>query len=90
MRARDVALSLTAPTGISILNVFPGAIQQIDAGEGPQMDVLIDVGVQLIARVTRKSVEDLKLKPGSRVYTLTKAVALDHTSLGGRSTRSQE
>ncbi len=84
IRARDVALSLTRPTGISVLNVFPGTIRQIDTGEGPQVDVLVDVGVPLIARITRKSVHDLGLEVGRAVYTLIKAVALDRTSVGGR------
>ena len=87
IRARDVSLSLTPPVDISVLNILSGTVRQIDTGEGAQSDVLIDVGVPLIARVTRKSVHDLGLKPGKTVYALIKAVALDRTSLGTRSSR---
>ena len=83
VRARDVSLSLKAPTGISILNVFKGVIREINADEGPQVDVLLDIGAPLIARVTRKSLHDLKLKPGTPVHALVKAVAIDRHSLGG-------
>ena len=84
IRARDVALSLTRPAAISVLNVFAGTIREIDAGEGPQVDVLVDVGVPLMARVTRRSVHDLALVPGKAVYALVKAVAVDRHSLGRR------
>lgn len=83
VRARDVSLSLKAPIGISVLNVFKGEIREINADQGPQAEVLLDIGVPLIARVTRKSVHELNLKPGSAVYALVKAVAIDRHSLGG-------
>lgn len=82
VRARDVALSLTRPTDLSVLNVIEGRVTEIETGEGPQVDVLLDVGQPLIARITRKSVHDLGLAPGSRVFALIKAVAIDRHSLG--------
>ena len=82
VRARDVSLSLEAPQGSSILNVFEGTITEIEAGEGAQADVLIDIGVPLMARITRKSIHDLGLKPGMAVHALVKAVAIDRYSLG--------
>ena len=87
IRARDVALSLEPPTGISILNMFEGVVSEIDTGDGPQVDVLVDVGVSLIARVTRRSIHELGLTPGSRVCALIKAVAVDRHSLGRQSAR---
>ncbi len=82
VRARDVALSLSRPTGTSVLNVFPGVVREIETGPGPQVDVLLDVGQPLIARITRRSLAELNLAPGRPVFALLKAVAVDRHSLG--------
>ena len=82
VRARDVALALNKPTNISVLNVIEGKVAQIsDRGE-PQVDVLVDIGVPLIARITRKSMHDLRLEPGCTVFAMIKAVAIDRHSVG--------
>ena len=77
VRARDVALSLTRPDAISVLNILEGEVVEIDNRGEPRVDILLDVGQPLIARVTRKSVHDLGLVPGQRVFALVKAVAID-------------
>ncbi|MEE9209120.1 MAG: molybdenum ABC transporter ATP-binding protein [Kiloniellales bacterium] len=83
IRARDVALALERPHGTSILNVFPCIVRDIGADVGAQVDLRLDAGgAALWARVTRRSLEDLRLKPGSKVYALVKAVAIDRYSLG--------
>lgn len=82
IRARDVSLALEPPRAISILNILPGRIVRIGEGEGPQAQVLLDVGAPLWARITRASVADLELAPGKPVYALLKAVAVDSRSLG--------
>ena len=84
IRARDVALCLTPPADTSILNVFSGVVKEIEASDRPQVDVLLDVGAPLIARITRRSVAALGLEPGKPVHALVKAVAIDRHSLGGR------
>ena len=84
IRARDVSLALTRPADSSILNVFDGKIVEVTDEPGPQVDVLVDIGAPIIARVTRKSAHDLALKPGQPVFTLIKAVAIDKRSLGGQ------
>lgn len=87
IRARDVALSLTAPTDTSFLNVLPASVVEIDAGDGPQAEVLLDIGAPLIARVTRKSLAGLDLHPGKQVFALIKAAAIDRHALGLAGTR---
>jgi molybdate transport system ATP-binding protein len=83
IRARDVALSLAPPQGTSILNVFPCVVRDIGAEEGPQVDLRLDAGgASLWARVTRRSLVELGLRPGLAVYALVKAVAIDRYSLG--------
>jgi molybdate transport system ATP-binding protein len=84
IRAKDVSLSLSRPKDSSVLNIFKGVITEIEAGEHPQTDVGVDVGVPLIARITRRSCDRLALAPGKRVYALVKAVAIDRKSLGGQ------
>ncbi len=87
IRARDVSLALEAPRRSSTLNVFSGAVVDISSEPGPQVDVLLDVGnpeekSSLWARITRKSAHQLGLAPGTPVYALVKAVAVDRHSLG--------
>jgi len=86
VRARDVTLSSIRPEGLSTLNIFEGTVMEIggDAEPGPLVDVRVDIGVPLWARITRRALHDLGLAPGKTVYTLIKAVAIDHGSLGLR------
>ena len=55
---------------------------EVAASEGPQAEVLLDVGSPLWARVTRRSVEALGLVPGIEVHALIKAVAIDREATG--------
>ncbi len=82
IRARDVSLALTPPTGISILNIFPGTITEISDRKDGQVDVLINIGPILWARITRLAASRLGLAPGSAVHALVKAVAIDRQSVG--------
>ena len=82
IRARDVALSLTAPTDTSFLNILPATVREIAESDGPQVEVLLDVGAPLIARITRKSFAVLDLMPGKQVFALIKAAAIDRQALG--------
>jgi len=84
IRARDVSLALQPPAQSSVLNVLPGTVAELGAQDGPQVDVLVDCGVRLWARITRRSLRELELAPGRRVYALIKSVSVDRQSLGGR------
>jgi len=90
VRARDVSLSLDRPENTSVLNVFEGTVSEILGEEGPQTEVLVDVGVPLIARVTRKSVATLELAPGKRIFAMVKAAAIDRHSMGMVGTRPRK
>ncbi len=85
IRARDVALALAPPQGLSILNVFAGRVVEIAADQGPMVDVRLDIGepkrpVPLWARITARSVHELRLAVDQPVYALVKSVALDRMS----------
>ncbi len=89
VRARDVALALERPAGISILNIFKGPVLEIAEAGPAQMDVLLDISedggtddCRLWARITRRSARDMDLKVGREVHALVKAVAIDRHSLG--------
>ncbi len=86
VRARDVTLASAKPEGLSTLNVFEGTVIEIggDAEPAPLVDIRVDIGVPLWARITRRALHDLALAPGKPVYALIKAVAIDHGSLGLR------
>lgn len=87
IRSRDVSLSLSRPRDSSILNVVEGVVTEIGAQDGPQTDVLVDIGTPLMARITRKSVAAMRLQPGTRVFALIKAVAIDRHAMGLGGTR---
>ncbi len=89
IRARDVSLMIGKPTGSSVLNVFKGRVSGVREEEGPQLDLSIDIGVPLIARLTRKSYDKLGLKVGTEVYAMIKAVAIDRRSVGTSKSRSR-
>ncbi len=82
IRARDVAIATAPPADLSILNVFPGRVVDMYENSPAAIDVELDIGVRLWARITRRSVHDLGLKPGREVYALVKSVAIDRHSLG--------
>jgi molybdate transport system ATP-binding protein len=76
--ARDVSLATTKPEGSSIANTLPGTVRHItdDAHAGQAM---LSVGVAdqvFLARLTRRSVHTLGLKPGSPVWVQVKSAAL--------------
>ena len=83
IRARDISLSIGKPTEISILNVLPAYVTAIDEETGPIVDVQLAVGsVTLVARITRRSFQQLGIRPGQELYALIKAVSFDQRSVG--------
>ena len=83
IRARDVSLALSAPRDASFLNVLPGVVAELGSREGTSVDVGVAVGrATIVARITRKSVDALRLAPGKPVYVLVKSVAIDRHSTG--------
>ena len=75
--ARDVSLSLEKATATSILNILPATIVAIETDTSAQSIVRLDIGdVPLLARITRKSADELQLQPGLALYAQVKTVAL--------------
>ncbi|MDF0599359.1 molybdenum ABC transporter ATP-binding protein [Psychromarinibacter sp. C21-152] len=82
VEAHDVMLALTRPEGISALNVLPATVREIRMGDGPGALVQLSAGPnRLLARVTRRSVEALELRPGLELFAVLKAVGVAKESV---------
>jgi molybdate transport system ATP-binding protein len=74
--ARDVSIALEAPIATSILNVLPATITGL-ADDGGRCVVQLRLGEQvLLAHITSKSAQILKIKPGMEVYAQIKGTSL--------------
>jgi molybdate transport system ATP-binding protein len=80
IQARDIAIATTPPKDISTLNCLGGTIAQMGAPRQAHQDVQIDVGVPILARVTRRSVTELGLAPGREITALIKSVAVERAA----------
>ncbi|MES2299139.1 MAG: molybdenum ABC transporter ATP-binding protein [Pseudomonadota bacterium] len=76
--ARDVSLALSAQTDSSILNHLQATVTaECPAREDSHLIVSVDAGgTPLLARITRRSRDQLGLAPGKAVWVQVKAVAL--------------
>lgn len=84
--AHDVILSRTRPAGLSALNILPGTVAGVRAGEGPGAIVAIDTPAgRVLARITRRSAEALALAPGVAVHAVVKSVAVAPSDIGAGS-----
>lgn len=78
LRSRDVAISLDRLQGVSIRNQLPARVLEISEEAGAHAEARLDCAGQVLrARITRLSVRELGLRPGSHCYALVKTVAFD-------------
>ncbi len=75
--ARDLSLALQPHTDTSILNLLPGKISAIEPESKAASLVSVNVGESiLIARITRRSTEKLKLVSGLSIWVQVKSAAI--------------
>ncbi|WIO73726.1 molybdenum ABC transporter ATP-binding protein [Porticoccaceae bacterium LTM1] len=75
--ARDVSLSLQPPVDSSILNCLAAEVIDLTPVSAAQVVIRLNAGgVEMLARITRKSAEQLNIQPGSNLYALVKSIAL--------------
>ena len=75
--ARDISLCRERPGQTSILNILEAQVADVEGGRGSRVLVRLKVGEQyLLARVTRKSLDELALAKGDTVFAQIKSVAL--------------
>ena len=78
VHARDVSLALEKAEGTSISNLLPACVEQVVAADTPA-HVLVRLNAQgtpLLARITRRSADQLAVQPGTALWAQIKAVAL--------------
>jgi molybdate transport system ATP-binding protein len=78
VEARDVSLALFAPQQTSITNILPGRVLDVSEDRDPAQQLIrVDVGGKpLLARITTRSVQQLRIAAGTSLYAQIKSVAL--------------
>ncbi len=75
--AHDVSLTLDKQSGTSIQNILPVTVTQIEEENSAQALVKLSLGNHpLLARITRRAVQDLDITPGKNLYAQIKSVAV--------------
>ena len=79
LRARDVAVAIRQPDGISSHNVLPAVVAGISPAGLHEVFATLQIGpTPVLARLTRDSVGALGLETGRTVFALVKSAAFDH------------
>ncbi len=77
--ANDVSICRERPSETTILNVLRATVENVRADDNATVIVRLALGNQnLLARVTRRSVEKLGLAEGDRVFAQVKTVTVRH------------
>jgi len=81
IRARDVAIALEPPSNTSVQNILEATIERVDMLASSLVDVRLNAGFPLLARVTIKAKNDLKLTVGQKVFALIKSMSISAGAL---------
>ncbi len=81
VKARDVSVTRQPPQDTSVLNVLPVVLDSVQAERSTALLRLALTGsgaapVHLLARITRRSLDTLALRPGEALYAQVKGAAL--------------
>ena len=78
VHARDVSLALERAEGSSITNLLPACVEAVVTADTPaHVLVRLDAdGTPLLARITRRSADQLGITPGQTLWAQIKTVAL--------------
>mgnify|MGYP001552603289 FL=1 len=83
IRASDVSLCRDRPEHSTILNVLPACVEAIHVEDGPSTLVRLVVGEdRILARITKRSIRELKLQPGEQLFAQIKSVAVRSGAAG--------
>jgi molybdate transport system ATP-binding protein len=83
--AHDVILAREAPKGLSALNIIPGTVHAVRAGDGPGAIVSVQTEAgRILARITRRSAEALALREGVACYAVIKSVSVAPQDIGAQ------
>lgn len=77
IRASDISLCRGKPAQSTILNILSATIDEIEDAQGATRLLRLRVGEErMLARITRRSCDELELRQGDRVEAQIKAVAV--------------
>jgi len=83
IKATDVSISRERPNQSSILNLIDVVVDEVQDAQGPTQLLRVSAGQDdLIARITRRSREELNLQPGDNVVAQVKAAAVRGPEIG--------
>jgi molybdate transport system ATP-binding protein len=81
--AQDVILSRNPPDEMSALNVLSVTIAGLERGAGPGVIVALQSGeCRLLARITKRSFDEMRLAEGQKIFAILKATAIAPTDVG--------
>ena len=84
IRASDVSLCRDRPAHSTILNVLPARVEAIHVEDGPSTLVRLVLGEdRILARITRRSIRELRLHPGEQLVAQINSVAV-RSAVAGR------
>jgi molybdate transport system ATP-binding protein len=83
IRARDIILARLPPQETSALNILPATVHQIGRQDGAIVDIQVRCGNDdLLARITRRSLNRLGLDIGTPCYAVLKSIAVARRDVG--------
>jgi molybdate transport system ATP-binding protein len=83
IRANDISLCTEQPSNTTVLNLLEVIIEEVQDTPAPtQLIRLVAGSERLIARITRRSREELNLQPGDKVVAQVKAAAVCRSENG--------
>ena len=81
IHSNDVSIVTSPPDKqTSVLNILKATVMEIGPIDpaGYSVDIKLDVGQALLATITRKSLANLGIEPGQKVYAHIKAIKMVH------------
>ncbi len=81
IHSNDVSIVTSPPDSrTSVLNILEATVMEVGSIDpaGYSVDIKLDVGQTLLATITRKSLKNLALEPGQKVYAHIKAIKMVH------------
>ncbi len=84
INSRNVVLALSRPSDTSVQNILPAVVEHVNECDGVFIDVRLDAGGPVTARITKKARSDLQLMPGQQVFVMIKSVAISRGSANGQ------
>ncbi len=83
VKAVDVTLARKPPSDVSIRTILAGKILRVAESKGPLAMATLELrgGEKLYASLTRLAADELKLAPGTEIFALVKATAVDEREI---------